>query len=520
MTLTYRSKLYVARENNAGAIDYGNPPAYENFDLIPFDTLNAMDDYEQILDQGLRGIAAMDFRAFQGVGVSNVSIESPFWIKEHGSFLSAMLGTPISTVDARVLTGTTFDVTDAATWRHVNDGTSEFNPENPLSYATTARATTPTLVVAVAIGGRSITVVNAGAASVAAGDVVQIGSDFAGYVKSKETAGTTNTVVNLDNGSVVAGASGATVTFLQPASTSQYGWHSFDLDNKSTWVMYEPRNHTFDLSEDPESLVFIEHGVPERRRWPGQRVSEISISYSSGEGALTASVTAVGLLSNPRDVPELAYLPDGTTDVSASVEDPGGQTKAVVDRTTSMVESWRGELFILDDSGNIVTSPPSDFLLSMDITLARETTPVHTARNDQSPLRIDPGRMECTGTLTLDYRVESYRNRYLNKEQDRFRLVFVRPEGYTVADGSLLFDNTATSNLFRLKYNTQAIVFDFGKVDWGESAFEVDRSDTYLMGSVGWRALYNPTFNGPVRIVLWNNRDDYLYNTAQEDLTA
>lgn len=61
--------------------------------LIPVNPPSITVNYEQILDNSLRGIAAADFESYQGVGHIEGSLEGPFYPNEIGHMLLGIMGT-------------------------------------------------------------------------------------------------------------------------------------------------------------------------------------------------------------------------------------------------------------------------------------------------------------------------------------------------------------------------------------------------------------------------------------------
>mgnify|MGYP001558679934 FL=1 len=73
---------------------WGNPGA--TWQLIPVNPPTFTTTFENILDQGLRGVAVKDFGAFQGAGASEASLEGIFHPEHVGYMISAIMGSPTS----------------------------------------------------------------------------------------------------------------------------------------------------------------------------------------------------------------------------------------------------------------------------------------------------------------------------------------------------------------------------------------------------------------------------------------
>lgn len=85
MSIRSRTKIGIARETTWGT-------AGTTWDLLAVQPPTVTTTYEQVLDQGLRGIAAKDFSAQQGVGNSEVSLEGLWHPEEIGHAVFGILG--------------------------------------------------------------------------------------------------------------------------------------------------------------------------------------------------------------------------------------------------------------------------------------------------------------------------------------------------------------------------------------------------------------------------------------------
>jgi hypothetical protein len=86
MTIRARTAVGIGRETA-----WGTAPS--TLYTVPVNPPSFTDTYEQILDQGLRGIAAKDFSSSQGAGVSEASLEGVGYPEEIGWFLYGIAGT-------------------------------------------------------------------------------------------------------------------------------------------------------------------------------------------------------------------------------------------------------------------------------------------------------------------------------------------------------------------------------------------------------------------------------------------
>ncbi len=89
MTVSYLTKVGIAKEASWGS---STPPAV----LLPVDPPTFTPQFEQILDQSLRGLPVLDYAAYQGVGRTEGSLEGNFYPEEIGYLLCSALGSVVS----------------------------------------------------------------------------------------------------------------------------------------------------------------------------------------------------------------------------------------------------------------------------------------------------------------------------------------------------------------------------------------------------------------------------------------
>jgi len=89
MTVSYLTKVGIARESSWGS---STPPTA----LLPVDPPTFTVNYDQILDQSLRGLPVMDYAAYQGVGRVEASMEGNFYPEELGYLLYSIMGSCVS----------------------------------------------------------------------------------------------------------------------------------------------------------------------------------------------------------------------------------------------------------------------------------------------------------------------------------------------------------------------------------------------------------------------------------------
>lgn len=85
MSITAKTRISFCKETS-----WGNPGTKWN--LLPANPPTTTTTYENILDQGLRGVPAKDFAAYQGAGTSEVTLEGVFYPEELGYFLFGIMG--------------------------------------------------------------------------------------------------------------------------------------------------------------------------------------------------------------------------------------------------------------------------------------------------------------------------------------------------------------------------------------------------------------------------------------------
>lgn len=99
MTVSYLTKVGIAKETTWGS---STPPSY----LLPVEPPTFTLNYEQILDQSLRGLPVLDYAAYQGVGQIEASMEGNFYPEELGLLLFSAMGSCATTGGAAPYTHT------------------------------------------------------------------------------------------------------------------------------------------------------------------------------------------------------------------------------------------------------------------------------------------------------------------------------------------------------------------------------------------------------------------------------
>ena len=87
MSIVALSRVAFNKESS-----WGSPGS--TWQLIPVNPPTFTTTFENILDQGLRGIAVKDFGAFQGAGASEASLEGLFHPEHIGYMIAAIMGSP------------------------------------------------------------------------------------------------------------------------------------------------------------------------------------------------------------------------------------------------------------------------------------------------------------------------------------------------------------------------------------------------------------------------------------------
>jgi len=93
MTISRDIKIGIARESSWGSAEAPHR-------MLPIEPPGITEPYEQILDNLLRGINAMDFGAYQGAGFVEMSLGGLFFPEEMGFLILAILGDPTSGTSA------------------------------------------------------------------------------------------------------------------------------------------------------------------------------------------------------------------------------------------------------------------------------------------------------------------------------------------------------------------------------------------------------------------------------------
>jgi hypothetical protein len=89
MTVSYLTKVGLARETTWGS---STAPVA----LLPVDPPTFTPAFDQVLDQSLRGLPALDYAAYQGVGRVEASMEGNFYPEELGYLLFSAMGSCVS----------------------------------------------------------------------------------------------------------------------------------------------------------------------------------------------------------------------------------------------------------------------------------------------------------------------------------------------------------------------------------------------------------------------------------------
>jgi hypothetical protein len=221
----------------------------------------------------------------------------------------------------------------------------------------------------------------------------------------------------------------------------------------STTGTQTPYEHTFTVEETPYSLALTDY-VPgiNTYQYVGMYVSEFGFSFSSSEGLLDFTSSLSGKMYST----STATVPAATADDAFS-----GWMAAIIKGSDTQYAN----------------------LIEFEANLARELTLVYTATNTQVVHEVYVGPMEASGTMTLDFKTEADLTAYLNNTSELLEVDFVN--------------------------STKEFKFIANKMNYGDSAPEIDRSNVNLQLVLNWRALHNSTDSGPCQIVVANGTSSY-----------
>jgi len=220
-----------------------------------------------------------------------------------------------------------------------------------------------------------------------------------------------------------------------------------------------PYSHTFRVGSYPPSFSFQDENAIQTYRYGGCMVSELSLTFNAAEGLLRYSTSVVG----------------------KSKTDPGAGT-IDAEATTSPFRGWHVSAIV--GSGTAAFGK----IIEGELTLSREVNLVWVDGDTQDPGTAVAGPLECTGRVTLLFDSNDDYNRYLNKDQEQFRLTWGYGSG--TAEKEMVF--TATN------------------MDFGDGAAEIDRSGPNLTLAYTMRALYNTTDVGNCQFTMKNAEDSYV----------
>lgn len=88
MTISAKTRISISKESS-----WGNPGTWR---LFPVNPPSMAQNYEQIIDNGLRGVSAKDFGVYRGAGATEATLEGICYPEEIGYLLFGVLGSASS----------------------------------------------------------------------------------------------------------------------------------------------------------------------------------------------------------------------------------------------------------------------------------------------------------------------------------------------------------------------------------------------------------------------------------------
>jgi hypothetical protein len=253
------------------------------------------------------------------------------------------------------------------------------------------------------------------------------------------------------------------------------------LGDQATIATGTPNTHTFKAKTNfaagtANSLTIDVRDDAQNLEFSGCYVSALTLRFSAAEGILTYSASMVG-----QDQATALTLTDAAF---ADKTPPFGWTGFVKRAAESRTADTEATIAA---TSNICT------VIDAEFTINRPTALTYTFCDTDLAYRADPGPLEVTARLTLDF-----------------------DTGQDLTPTTLINDyvnNTHYGWLFELDNNLSAgnkrlIRFYMPSMSPLESPLEIDRSDTAIRLNAGFRAVHNSVaaINGPIRIKTTSDR--------------
>jgi len=214
--------------------------------------------------------------------------------------------------------------------------------------------------------------------------------------------------------------------------------------------------HVFALKTDglPPSLAVVVDDEVQEWTYKGVRCTSLTMRFSAAEGVLNFSADIVGAEKATSDATWPALGAPGQAPL------PGWQGYVQIwDEATSAYKAWANKLIDFE----IVFTRDADYRYSLP----------GTAEGSSSPREIGLSPLSITGTITIQFTDVADEQKYRTGVQDRIKIKVIKDPAKEGVAGEV----SCTWELF--------------KIDWGEGAFEVDRTGTTLVATMRFRALWD-----------------------------
>ena len=217
-----------------------------------------------------------------------------------------------------------------------------------------------------------------------------------------------------------------------------------------------PYEHTFSVAQVPPSLAIVDQNGVQNYMYRGLYLAEFGFSFNAAEGLLDFSSTLVG---------------KNYTTTTASVP------------TATAINPFVGWMASVS-----VNNTTWCKVIEFEATLEREVTLVYTACNTQEAYVAYVGPMAATGSMTITFDSAEDFNKYLENDNDKFEILFTQSTGTTYKEFS----------------------FTASKMNYGQSAAQIQRDNVDLRLMLNWNALHNATDGAPCVISLTNSQTSYV----------
>jgi len=223
--------------------------------------------------------------------------------------------------------------------------------------------------------------------------------------------------------------------------------------------------HVFSLKTDglPPSLAIVVSDPVQEWTYKGVRCTSLTMRFSAAEGVLNFSADIVGA----EKATSTATWPSLGAPGQPAL--PGWQGYVELGGS-----AWANKLIDFE----IVLTRDADYRYSLPGTVGGSSIPREIGL---SPLAI-------TGTITLQFTAVADEEKYRAGTQESMKVKIIKDPTKEGVAGEV------------------SITFEMPKVDYGEGAFEVDRTGTTLVATLRFRALWNFALSKVIDLTIFNTK--------------